>query len=182
MRPKETTKCMPCAKTPQPVVGKLSAALVKIARSPELVKKMSGDIRLIGSTPEEFRKYILAEHERWKPPPSSNEGRAILYNDSVLPVIDQRARLGLPSIVVTQPAVRTTRSPGLYPLMPAPTATICPAISWPVFSAPRFCASGSRYQRMVSLPQMPQACTAASTSFGPMLGTGRDSTRRSACA
>ena len=54
------------ARTPQPVIGKLGAALMKIARSPELVKKMSGDIRLIGSTPEEFRKYILAEHERWK--------------------------------------------------------------------------------------------------------------------
>ncbi len=54
------------AKTPPPIINKLNAELVKIARSPEMVKRTSAEIRLIGSSPDEFRRYILTEHERWK--------------------------------------------------------------------------------------------------------------------
>jgi tripartite-type tricarboxylate transporter receptor subunit TctC len=54
------------ARTPAAIINKLNAELVKIARSPDLIKRTAAEIRLIGSSPEEFRRYILTEHERWK--------------------------------------------------------------------------------------------------------------------
>lgn len=45
-------------------------------------------------------KYLFSrlEHDRWLPPPGSNEGRAILYNDSVLPVMESKQAVLLDGI------------------------------------------------------------------------------------
>jgi tripartite-type tricarboxylate transporter receptor subunit TctC len=56
------------AGTPAPIVNRLSAELAKIARSPEVVKKLAeadGSF-MVGSTPEQFRQMIVTETARWK--------------------------------------------------------------------------------------------------------------------
>lgn len=55
-------------KTPPAIVNRLSAELGRIARSPEVVKKFAeadGSF-MVGSTPEQFQKLIVAETARWK--------------------------------------------------------------------------------------------------------------------
>jgi tripartite-type tricarboxylate transporter receptor subunit TctC len=54
------------AKTPAPIVSRLNAELVKVAKSPENVKRLSAAGSLpVGSTPEEFRSVIVTEAARW---------------------------------------------------------------------------------------------------------------------
>jgi tripartite-type tricarboxylate transporter receptor subunit TctC len=54
------------AGTPAPIRNKLAAEINKIQKTPEFLSRMGGDIQLIGSTPAEFERYYLSEHERWK--------------------------------------------------------------------------------------------------------------------
>ena len=55
------------AGTPAPIVNKLGIELGKVARSPDVVEKLSAAGGLsIGNTPEEFRQYINLNAERWK--------------------------------------------------------------------------------------------------------------------
>ena len=53
--------------TPQPIVARLNADLVSVAKSPELAAKLADDATLmIGSTPEQFAQAIAAEYGRWR--------------------------------------------------------------------------------------------------------------------
>ena len=55
------------AGTPAPIVTKLSGEFAKMMKLPDVIKIFSDDgTRLIGSTPEELRKFIAAEVPRWK--------------------------------------------------------------------------------------------------------------------
>jgi len=53
--------------TPSEVVGVLSKAMIKIAAMPDVRKRI---VELggqpVGSTPEEFATFVVAEHDRWK--------------------------------------------------------------------------------------------------------------------
>jgi len=53
-------------KTPPAIINKLSGELNKVAKAPDVVKALGDSTTLIGSSPEAFRKHIMAEHERWK--------------------------------------------------------------------------------------------------------------------
>jgi tripartite-type tricarboxylate transporter receptor subunit TctC len=54
------------AGTPAPIIDKLAAELAKAARSPDVMKTLAADnADTVGSTPEEFRKFIAAEIPRW---------------------------------------------------------------------------------------------------------------------
>ena len=57
--------CAPAA-TPRPVVAKLNGEIGKIIRMPEIAKRIA-DLgnTLVGSTPEEFGKFLRAEHAKW---------------------------------------------------------------------------------------------------------------------
>ena len=49
---------------PAPVISKLSANLMKVAKSPDVVQKLAGGgAVMIGSTPEEFRKLLVNDTE-----------------------------------------------------------------------------------------------------------------------
>ena len=55
-------------KTPEPIVNKLSAVLIKMADDPEVIaamRKLGGNT--VKSTPEQFRTQIAQEIEQWKP-------------------------------------------------------------------------------------------------------------------
>lgn len=54
--------------TPAAIISKLNVELVKIARDPAVAHKLSeeGSMDSIGSTPEEFRRHIVAEIATWK--------------------------------------------------------------------------------------------------------------------
>src|SRR5262249_45382957 len=55
------------ARTPPAIINKLSAELAKAARSPDLVKRQSEEGGVpVGSTPEQFRKFIAEEIPRWR--------------------------------------------------------------------------------------------------------------------
>ena len=55
------------ARTPEAVVNRLSAEFAKVARAPEVIKRMDADgADMIGSTPEQFRQAILNETIRWR--------------------------------------------------------------------------------------------------------------------
>lgn len=54
------------AATPRPVVTKLSADMVRVIRTPEIKEKFSAQgIDPIGTTPEEFGKFLKSEVEKW---------------------------------------------------------------------------------------------------------------------
>jgi tripartite-type tricarboxylate transporter receptor subunit TctC len=54
------------ARTPKPIVEKLSAEVAKALRQPDVVQRLAGDSATpIGSTPDEFAAYIRKEQERW---------------------------------------------------------------------------------------------------------------------
>ncbi len=54
------------AKTPDAVVRRLAAESAKAARSPEVLKQLEPDAaEAIGSTPEEYERYIKTEQARW---------------------------------------------------------------------------------------------------------------------
>ncbi len=54
------------AQTPVAIINKLSAELIKITKSPEVAQRLGDETRLIGSTPEQFRKHVAVETERWR--------------------------------------------------------------------------------------------------------------------
>jgi tripartite-type tricarboxylate transporter receptor subunit TctC len=56
------------AKTPQPVIDKLSAAIVKAVKSPDVVEKIQGlGNDAVGTTPAEFAAILKKDRERWVP-------------------------------------------------------------------------------------------------------------------
>ena len=55
------------ARTPPAIVNRLSAELAKIVRMPDVYAKVADDgTIMIGSTPEQLRKYIADESARWR--------------------------------------------------------------------------------------------------------------------
>jgi tripartite-type tricarboxylate transporter receptor subunit TctC len=56
------------SKTPKPVIDKLSAAIVKALKSPDVVEKIQGiGNDAVGTTPEEFAAILKKDRERWVP-------------------------------------------------------------------------------------------------------------------
>ena len=56
------------AKTPKPVIDKLSAAIAKALKSPDVVEKIQGlGNDAVGTTPEEFAAVLKKDRERWVP-------------------------------------------------------------------------------------------------------------------
>jgi len=56
------------AKTPKPIVDKLSAAIAKAVKSPDVVAKIQGmGSDAAGTTPEEFAAVLKKDRERWVP-------------------------------------------------------------------------------------------------------------------
>ena len=56
------------ARTPKPVIDKLSAAISKALKSPDVVEKIQGlGNDAIGTTPEEFAAVLKKDRERWVP-------------------------------------------------------------------------------------------------------------------
>ena len=56
------------AKTPKAVIDKLSAAIVKAVKSPDVVEKIQGlGSDAVGTTPEEFSAILKKDRERWVP-------------------------------------------------------------------------------------------------------------------
>ena len=52
--------------TPNAIVNKLSDAFARVARMPDIVKRFEPEgAVMVGSTPAEFRKLLVAETERW---------------------------------------------------------------------------------------------------------------------
>ena len=55
------------AAVPQPVINRLATELAKVARSPDVAKKLEADGGLmVGSTPAQFRQVIASEIARYK--------------------------------------------------------------------------------------------------------------------
>jgi tripartite-type tricarboxylate transporter receptor subunit TctC len=55
------------AATSAVVVQRLSGEIAKVVKSPEVIEKMAGDGGVaVGSTPEEFARYLVAEIARWR--------------------------------------------------------------------------------------------------------------------
>ncbi len=55
------------ARTPEAIVTRLSAAFAKVAKSPDVIKKMASDgAEMVGSTPEQFHQTLLTETIRWR--------------------------------------------------------------------------------------------------------------------
>jgi tripartite-type tricarboxylate transporter receptor subunit TctC len=55
------------AGTPTVIVQRLSSHIAKVVKSPEIMEKMSGDGgEAVGSTPEQFTRYLVAEIARWR--------------------------------------------------------------------------------------------------------------------
>lgn len=54
------------AKTPEPVVRKLAAAVAEIARLPDIRTKLAAEGAIpVGSTPREFARFYLGEQRKW---------------------------------------------------------------------------------------------------------------------
>ncbi len=54
------------AKTPAAVVNLLSAELSRVVKTPEVVKRLSVETELVGSTSAEFARHVNTETERWR--------------------------------------------------------------------------------------------------------------------
>jgi tripartite-type tricarboxylate transporter receptor subunit TctC len=55
-------------KTPKAVIDKLSAAIVKAVKSPDVVEKIQGlGNEAVGTTPAEFSAILKKDRERWVP-------------------------------------------------------------------------------------------------------------------
>ncbi len=54
------------AKTPASIINLLSSELAKVVKSPDVVKRLSHETQLIGSTPEQFARHVATETERWR--------------------------------------------------------------------------------------------------------------------
>lgn len=54
------------ARTPKPIVDRISAAIAQIARQPEIIaQRREGFSESVGSTPEEFGAFLDAERAKW---------------------------------------------------------------------------------------------------------------------
>ena len=54
------------AKLPKPIVTRLHDEIIKILRQPDIVRRISEDgAEPVGNTPEEFRKFMLADLAKW---------------------------------------------------------------------------------------------------------------------
>ena len=51
---------------PQAILDKLQGEFARISRMPDMQQKAGEDTTLIASTPEQFRRLITAETERWR--------------------------------------------------------------------------------------------------------------------
>ena len=55
------------ARTPEAIVNRLSAEFAKVAKAPEVIKKMEADSsEMVGSTSEQFRQALLVQTARWR--------------------------------------------------------------------------------------------------------------------
>ncbi len=53
-------------RTPVAIINKLHAEAVKIAKLPDVQQKLGEDTTLVANTPEQFRRLIASETERWR--------------------------------------------------------------------------------------------------------------------
>jgi tripartite-type tricarboxylate transporter receptor subunit TctC len=55
------------AKLPKPLLTKIHGELISILKEPEIQKAIFNQgADAVGNSPEEFRKYVLADMEKWK--------------------------------------------------------------------------------------------------------------------
>jgi tripartite-type tricarboxylate transporter receptor subunit TctC len=54
------------AKTPAAIINKLHGEIVRIGKLPDVRQKLGEDAFIMASTPEQFRRQILGETERWR--------------------------------------------------------------------------------------------------------------------
>ncbi len=54
------------SKTPLAIVNLLSANIAKGIKDPEVIKRLESQTQLIGSSPDEFARYMSTETERWR--------------------------------------------------------------------------------------------------------------------
>ena len=53
-------------KTPAPLVAQLNAMIVEALKDPQLVSKLEAlDVRVVSDTPEQFKRIIASDYERW---------------------------------------------------------------------------------------------------------------------
>lgn len=53
-------------KTPTHIINLLHSEIAKAVKSPDVIKRLSDETQLIGSTPEQFAHHINTETERWR--------------------------------------------------------------------------------------------------------------------
>ena len=54
------------ANTPRPLIAKLNAEINRILKLPDVRERFAkAGAETVGSTPEEFRAYLIAETEKW---------------------------------------------------------------------------------------------------------------------
>ena len=54
-------------RTPEAIVNRLSAEFAKVARTPEIIKRMDSEgAEMVGSTPEQLRQVMIADTARWR--------------------------------------------------------------------------------------------------------------------
>ena len=54
------------AGTPEPIIKRLNAEMVKLTKSPAVTKRLAGQAaEPVGSTPEELAKFLKADIDRW---------------------------------------------------------------------------------------------------------------------
>jgi len=55
------------ARTPAAIVNRLSAEFVKVAKDPEIVRRLDEEYAVAeGNTPEQFRQYLAPQFDRWR--------------------------------------------------------------------------------------------------------------------
>lgn len=55
------------AATPRPIIARLHESFARVLRMPEIVERFARDgVETVGSPPDEFRAYLLAEIEKWR--------------------------------------------------------------------------------------------------------------------
>ncbi len=53
-------------KTPLPIINRIQAELVKVIKHPDVAQKLGAETRLMATTPDEFRRHVTRETERWR--------------------------------------------------------------------------------------------------------------------
>ena len=54
------------AGTPQPIINRLNAEILKILKMPDIVEKLNGlGAEIVGSTPQQFDAYVKSEITKW---------------------------------------------------------------------------------------------------------------------